>query len=51
MRAHAAQRHGRDPGVANDEDKTILIGNGYTWCGAGWRAAELIAPGRAGASI
>jgi len=33
-------------GVANDEDKAILVGNGHTQCAALAGAAELIAPGR-----
>jgi hypothetical protein len=33
-------------------DKTILVGNGHTWCAVRPRAgAELIALGRAGASV
>jgi hypothetical protein len=31
-------------------DKAILVGNGHTQCAAPAGAAELIAPGRAGAS-
>ena len=29
------QGHARNQGVADDEDKTILVGNGYTWHAAG----------------
>jgi hypothetical protein len=27
------QRHARDRGVANDEDKAMLVGNEHTWRG------------------